>query len=351
MSRPLIGRLMDGPLDVIGDVHGEIGPLNELLARLGYDENGFHPAGRHLVFVGDLCDRGPDSPAVIELVRSLVDQRLAQCLLGNHELNILRGVGKSGNRWFIQPTHREQQPGGEFEHCRVAPETLKSPWLKFFASLPLAFERDDLRIAHAAWVPGELDVLRLANGTTLELYHHYEARTLKQLDVEGVLKTAEQEGARWKRLLHDRDADVPLLSAVGEIDKRYQMGSPIRVVTSGVERLAKKPFWSTGQWRMCDRVRWWEEYQEEVPVIIGHYWRQAAPIASDHAASKPELFDDEAPTDWIGARSNVFCVDFSIGARYQERKAGVQQFGTHLAAMRWPERELWFETGKVTAAS
>jgi hypothetical protein len=289
---------------------------------------------------------------VIELVRSLVDQRLAQCLLGNHELNILRGVGKPGNRWFVQPTHREQQQDGEFEHCRVAPKALKPQWLKFFASLPLALEREDLRIVHAAWVPGAIDALRQADGTTLELYHDFESQTLKQLEIEGVDKAADQEQTRWRHLLQDRTAEVPLLSALGEIDKRYQMGSPVRIVTSGVERVAKQPFWSNGQWRMCDRVRWWEEYEEDIPVIIGHYWRQVKPAtASEHGSTKPELFEEGAPTDWVGARSNVFCVDFSIGARYQERKARVQPFGTHLAAMRWPERELWFETGRVSADS
>jgi hypothetical protein len=120
-----------------------------------------------------------------------------------------------------------------------------------------------------------------------------------------------------------------LLPALGELDERFQMGNPIKVVTSGVERLAQASFWSGGKWRMCHRVRWWEEYGESIPVVIGHYWRQASQIS------------------WMGARSNVFCVDFSVGARYQERKAGITQHETHLAAMRWPEKELWFETGKV----
>ena len=74
-----IRPLFPGPVDVIGDVHGEIEPLRELLGRLGYDAAGKHPAGRRLVFVGDLGDRGPDSPAVIELVKSLVERGLAQC--------------------------------------------------------------------------------------------------------------------------------------------------------------------------------------------------------------------------------------------------------------------------------
>jgi hypothetical protein len=141
---------------------------------------------------------------------------------------------------------------------------------------------------------------------------------------------------------------VPLLKALGLSDERYQMGNPVRVATSGVERLAQAPFWSSGKWRMCDRVQWWEEYVEPVPVIIGHYWRQAQPIKSSaHASSKPQLFGESGPLDWLGPLKNVFCVDYSVGARYQERKAGVEEFETHLAAMRWPEREVWFETGKV----
>ncbi len=68
-----VAPLFEGPIDVIGDVHGEIGPLRELLGRLGYDAAGKHADGRRLVFVGDLGDRGPDSPAVFELVRGMVE--------------------------------------------------------------------------------------------------------------------------------------------------------------------------------------------------------------------------------------------------------------------------------------
>ena len=67
----LIQPLFDGPLDIIGDVHGEIDPLRSLLRHLGYDDGGLHPDGRRLVFVGDLTDRGPDSPAVVNLIQRL----------------------------------------------------------------------------------------------------------------------------------------------------------------------------------------------------------------------------------------------------------------------------------------
>lgn len=349
MSRgALLRQLFEGAIDVVGDVHGEIGPLRLLLRRLGYDEGGRHAEGRRLVFVGDLGDRGPNSPAVIELVRSLVGQGLAQCLLGNHELNLLRNESKPGNRWFIDPAHPEQRPGGEFAQCRVAPEPLKPVWLAFFASLPLALERHDMRIVHAAWVPGAIEVLRQAQGSTLDLYGAFELRTQRQLAMEGLGEVAHREEQAWGKRLESKTAHVPLLPALGELDERYQMGNPVRVLTSGVERLAQEPFWSTGKWRMCQRVRWWEEYEEPVPVIIGHYWRRVRPEAStEEAFSKPQMFDQIGPTEWVGARENVFCVDFSAGARYLERKAGITQFETHLAAMRWPEQELWFETGRV----
>ena len=350
MSRQLVGQLFDGPIDVIGDLHGEIEPLRELLGRLDYEAGGRHPEGRRLVFVGDLGDRGPDSPAVIELVRGMVERGLAQCVLGNHELNLLRGESKQGNRWFIDPSHPEQQPGGEFEHCRLAPGELKPVWLKFFASLPLALERSDLRVVHAAWVPGEIEALRNKRTPTIEIYREFEAHTQEHLSMEGLREAAAREEAEWGDKIEDRSVNVPLLPALGELDERYQMGNPVRVATSGVERLAAKPFWSSGKWRMCDRVQWWDEYGQDVPVIIGHYWRQVKRVrGSDHAASKPEVFVAVGPTEWVGLRKNVFCVDFSVGARYQERKASVTAFETHLGAVRWPEREIWFETGKVTA--
>src|SRR5690242_8042872 len=87
----LVQPLFDGPIDIVGDVHGEIDALADLLRHLGYTGHGDHPEGRRLVFLGDLTDRGPDSPAVVSLVQSLVSTGRAQCILGNHDLNVLLG--------------------------------------------------------------------------------------------------------------------------------------------------------------------------------------------------------------------------------------------------------------------
>ena len=73
MYSKLVRPIPEGPVDVVGDVHGEIEALNDLLAHLGYETDGRHPEGRRLVFVGDLIDRGPDSPGVLRKVRRMVE--------------------------------------------------------------------------------------------------------------------------------------------------------------------------------------------------------------------------------------------------------------------------------------
>jgi protein phosphatase len=77
-------RHLTGPFDIIGDVHGCAAELESLLAALGYDD-GRHPEGRTAVFVGDLVDRGPDSPGVLRRVMGMVESGTALCVPGNHE--------------------------------------------------------------------------------------------------------------------------------------------------------------------------------------------------------------------------------------------------------------------------
>lgn len=75
---------LTGPFDIVGDIHGCSSELETLLAKLGY-RDGVHPEGRTAVFVGDLVDRGPDSPGVLRRVMGMVKAGHALCVPGNHE--------------------------------------------------------------------------------------------------------------------------------------------------------------------------------------------------------------------------------------------------------------------------
>jgi protein phosphatase len=90
-----------GPFDIIGDVHGCCGELETLLTRLGYrvtwagagsdrSVTVMPPEGRKAVFVGDLTDRGPNSPDVLRIAMSMVEAGTAQVVQGNHDLKLHR---------------------------------------------------------------------------------------------------------------------------------------------------------------------------------------------------------------------------------------------------------------------
>ena len=86
-----------GPFDIIGDVHGCYDELADLLDALGYqvDADGgsaAHPDGRTAVFVGDLVDRGPATPAVLRLVMGMTAAGTGFSVAGNHEAKLVRAL-------------------------------------------------------------------------------------------------------------------------------------------------------------------------------------------------------------------------------------------------------------------
>jgi len=89
-----------GPFDIIGDVHGCFDELLELVSNLGYTATrtetapfGFSvsaPHQRKACFVGDLVDRGPNTPDVLRLVMSMMEANVAICVPGNHDVKLMR---------------------------------------------------------------------------------------------------------------------------------------------------------------------------------------------------------------------------------------------------------------------
>jgi serine/threonine protein phosphatase 1 len=75
----------------IGDVHGCLTLLEQLLDQIEADHRSRGPAEKHLVFLGDLMDRGPNSRGVIERVMALCSASPNhRCIAGNHEELLIR---------------------------------------------------------------------------------------------------------------------------------------------------------------------------------------------------------------------------------------------------------------------
>jgi len=78
----------------IGDIHGRLDLLDEMLTRVESDSAGSNAARVTMVFLGDLIDRGPQSAQVVERLRRY-HPPFAQTvfLMGNHEEVFLRVLG------------------------------------------------------------------------------------------------------------------------------------------------------------------------------------------------------------------------------------------------------------------
>lgn len=187
-----------GAFDIIGDVHGCFDELRELLETLGYEiekvecdtttdeklnqafinpadktrgdvideSNGLEsfelrkevnrvfdsshdfnvtpPANRKAVFVGDLVDRGENSPDVLRLVMRMVAEGKAFCVPGNHDIKLLK---KLNNR-NVQITHGLAETLAQLERESSA---FRERVKKFLDKLISHYVFDDGRlvVAHA----------------------------------------------------------------------------------------------------------------------------------------------------------------------------------------------------------
>ena len=140
---------------VIGDVHGELEKLRDLLrgAELIDKTETWSGGDNALWLIGDLVDHGPDGIGAVELVMRLQQQAartggLVQVLLGNHDVLLLAAhrFGRrpiSGQDETFQDYWRESG-GQEADLERIAPDHVR--WL---SDLPaMALEGDHL-LAHA----------------------------------------------------------------------------------------------------------------------------------------------------------------------------------------------------------
>jgi protein phosphatase len=103
-----------------------------------------HPQGRKAVFLGDLVDRGPDTPGVLRRVMSMVEAGSALCVPGNHDMKLLRKLrGRN-----VQVTHGLAESLAQLES---EPDEFKRRVAEFIDGRVSHYLLDDgkLVVAHA----------------------------------------------------------------------------------------------------------------------------------------------------------------------------------------------------------
>jgi hypothetical protein len=128
---------------VIGDVHGCLEELDELLDRAE------HRAPDRVVMLGDLLDRGPDPVGVVRRARALG----AECVFGNHEDKHVR--------WAAHEARRRADPGYRNPMRSMSPAeqeanaALSAEELAWLAELPAWIDLGAGWLAvHAGFEPG-----------------------------------------------------------------------------------------------------------------------------------------------------------------------------------------------------
>lgn len=133
----------------VGDVHGRLDLLLDLLVRIEADADG---RPHRFVFLGDYIDRGLDSAGVVACLRNLQDMRAADavCLKGNHEALLLRAMQKpdATELWLYN--------GGDAtlaSYGAAGPRDLPDDVTAWLASCPTAYEDERRCYVHAGLKP------------------------------------------------------------------------------------------------------------------------------------------------------------------------------------------------------
>ncbi len=297
---PLVQKLFGGSIDVVGDVHGDIEALMNLLNHLGYARSGFHPDGRRVIFLGDLVDRGPDSIAVVRFVKTMIDAGTAQCVLGNHELNILLNKKKIDNGWFFGEEFRDQETDKVVKQ-ELADESIRHEICHFGLELPLVLQREDVRVVHACWQP-EMVAMASEARDVIAFYQQHRYSIDLGLAIRSDLNV-------WQR------------------QQRHQNLNPVKVLTSGLEVPAKHPYEANGERLYLERYPWWMDYQDDEFCFFGHY---------------------RLPWGQSRGSTRAVCIDFGVAQRWVPKQPGDRSPDKwRLAAIQYPELQFVFDNGDV----
>jgi serine/threonine protein phosphatase 1 len=152
----------------IGDVHGRLDLLQDLLHKLEDDVQARAPCSTRVILLGDIIDRGPHSRQLLELAQAtLPDSDRVIILLGNHEELLLEsaaGDASAQRVWLanggdetlrsygLDPVELMRAPAPEI--ARTIVDAVGEPVLAWLETLPLTYQSGDYFFCHAGIRPG-----------------------------------------------------------------------------------------------------------------------------------------------------------------------------------------------------
>ncbi|HPD13979.1 MAG TPA: metallophosphoesterase [Planctomycetota bacterium] len=194
----------------VGDVHGDFGQFVKALRAAGVvdDRNDWAAGKTHLVQLGDVLDRGPDSRRAMDLLMKLEAQAAkaggaVHALLGNHEAMVLAGA------WFYLHPGEIQAFGtaADFRQAMSA-EGAYGQWLRRHNAV---IQINDTLFAHAGLLP-------LWAKPSLRQINDAVRRELGQEEEGGL--TLSYTGPLWTRFLALGDEEE-VAAALDEVFAKY----------------------------------------------------------------------------------------------------------------------------------
>ena len=150
-------------LYAVGDVHGRLDLLDALLARIADDASGHAADAAHLIVLGDMVDRGPETAGVLDRLIEAPGMATTS-LLGNHEQALLDFLnGEDGSDIWLEWGGLETLMSyGVDGVAAKSPDALRAEFAQVFPAahrayleaLPLYVEHGDYVFVHAGVKPG-----------------------------------------------------------------------------------------------------------------------------------------------------------------------------------------------------
>jgi bis(5'-nucleosyl)-tetraphosphatase (symmetrical) len=220
----------------IGDVQGCLGSLNTLIKKL--------PRGSKLIFLGDLVNRGPDSLGSLRRLKQLQETGVAECILGNHDLNLLA----------CDAGIRETKPLDTIDDVLSAPDRRELiDWLRY---RPMALSNGKVLLVHAGVLP------QWSLKRTLSLAHEVESTLRHKKYQEFLVQMYGNTPNQWD----------PKLSGMDRLRLITNTLTRIRFCTPGGEMEFKsKEGLESGP---AGYIPWFETPKrktQSIPIVFGHW--------------------------------------------------------------------------------